>query len=59
VLELEMFQAKVAEKIKTHFMFNKSIFKKSCHLRGNVEKYCSAGQAIQDNTAHAHCMQDT
>jgi len=24
-----------------------------------VEKYCSAGQATDDNMAHAHCMLDT
>jgi len=24
-----------------------------------VEKYCIAGQAIDDNMAHAHCMLDT
>jgi len=25
----------------------------------NVEKYCRAGQATDDNMAHAHCMLDT
>jgi len=24
-----------------------------------VEKYCTAGQATDDNMAHAHCMLDT
>jgi len=24
-----------------------------------MEKYCRAGQATDDNTAHAHCMLDT
>ena len=23
------------------------------------KKYCGAGQAIDENTAHAHCMLDT
>jgi hypothetical protein len=42
----------------THFMF---IFspKKSFCLWGNVEKYGRAGQATDDNMAHAHCMLDT
>ena len=25
----------------------------------NVVRYCRAGQAIDDNMAHAHCMLDT
>jgi hypothetical protein len=25
----------------------------------NVEKYCTAGQAADENMAHAHCMLDT
>ena len=28
-------------------------------LRDNVEKYGRAGQIIDDNMAHAHCMLDT
>ena len=42
-LEWEMFQAKVAEKIKPHFMFN-NFFRKSCRLWDNVKKYCRARQ---------------
>ena len=35
-------------------------FRKYCLLLDNVEKYCRAGQASDDNTcfAHAHCMLD-
>jgi len=33
--------------------------RKSRRLRDNVEKYCRAGQATDDNMAHAHCMPDT
>jgi hypothetical protein len=33
--------------------------RKSCRLEDNVEKYCGAGQATDDNMAHAHCMVDT
>ena len=34
-------------------------FRNSCRLWGNVEKYCRAGQATNDNMAHAHCILDT
>jgi len=30
--------------------------RKSCRVWGNVEKYCRAGQATDDDMAHAHCM---
>ena len=33
--------------------------RKSCLLGDNVEKYCTAEQATDDNMAHAHCMLDT
>ena len=38
------------ENQNTHFVCS-NFFK-----RGNVGKYCRAGQATDDNTAHAHCM---
>jgi hypothetical protein len=45
-----------SENQNTHFVlsifFNRAIYE-------NVEKYCRAGQAIDDNMAHAHCMLDT
>jgi len=34
-------------------------FRKSCRRWNNVEKYCTAGQATDDNMAHVHCMLDT
>ena len=43
----------------THFIFNDFFFRKSCRLWDNVEKYCTAGQATDDNIAHALCMLDT
>jgi len=46
----------------THFIFNKFIylfFLKSYRLWHNVEKYGRAGQATDDNMAHAHCLLDT
>jgi len=48
-----MYQTKVVEKIKTYFMFS-NVFRKLCRLRDNVEKHCTAGEAIDDNMAHAH-----
>jgi len=54
-----MFQTKVVEKIKTHILCSVTYFGKSCHSWDNVEKYCRAGQATDENTAHAHCMLDT
>jgi len=54
-----MFQTKVAEKIKTHFMLNKVFSRKSWCLWDKVEKYCRAGQATDDSMANAHCMLDT
>jgi hypothetical protein len=44
---------------ETHFNFHNFFFRKLCHLWDNVEKYCRAGQAIDGNTEHAHCMLDT
>jgi hypothetical protein len=57
-LEWEMFQGKVVEKLKTHILCSVTFFRKSCHLWDNVEKCGRAGQDIDDNMAHAHCMLD-
>ena len=46
------------ENQNTHFMFNSFPPRKSCRLWDNVEKYCTAGQATDDNWARAHCMLD-
>jgi len=46
----------------THFVFNNFFFfflKKIVPLSDNVEKYYRAGQATDDNMAHAHCLLDT
>jgi len=52
-----MFQTKGVEEIKTHILIKK-IFLKSCLLWDNVEKYCRAGQATDDNMAHARYVLD-
>jgi len=51
-----MFQTKVVEKIKIHFTCffeNRAVYE---ILWG---KYCTAGQATDENMVHAHCMLDT
>jgi hypothetical protein len=52
-----MFQAEVVEKIKTNVVC--SIFfspRKSYRLYDSVKKCCTAGQATDDNMAHARCI---
>jgi hypothetical protein len=41
------------EKINTHFMVN-TFFPKILPIMCNVEKYNGAGEATDDNMAHAH-----
>ena len=49
LLRMRIFQTNVAQKMKTHFIFNHFFFfRKSCLLRDNVEIYCIAGQATDD-----------
>jgi hypothetical protein len=44
---------KTVEKIKTHFVYNNLFLKKNhAFLRDNVEIYCRAGHAKDDNMAH-------
>ena len=57
-LEWEMFQTKVVQKIKTHILCSVTLSRKSRRLWDNVEKYCTAGQATDDNMAHARYMLD-
>jgi hypothetical protein len=43
-LERDIFEIKVAQKIKTHIIYLFSNFlRKSCHLWDKLEKYCTAG----------------
>jgi hypothetical protein len=48
-VEWLMFQTKVVEKIKTHLLYSITFLRKSCRLWDNVEKYCRARQATDDN----------
>jgi hypothetical protein len=45
--------------IKTHCMFTNFFSRKSWRLWINVERHRRAGQATDNNTAHAHCMLDS
>ena len=58
LLEWEMVQTKIVDKIKTHILCSSNFFSKIMPW-DNVEKYCRVGQAANDNTAHAQCMLDT
>ena len=58
--EREMFQQKVVQKIDAHVLGSVFFFFKSYRLLlDNVEKYCGAVQATDDNVALAHFMLDT
>jgi len=56
-----MFQTKVIEKIKTRILCSVTFFppSKIVSFMGKGVNYCRAGQATDDNMAHAHCMLDT
>ena len=58
-LEWKTFQTNVVEEIKKQILFSITFFRKLCLLWYNAGKYCRAGQATDDNMAHAHCMLDT
>ena len=52
ILEWEIFQTNVVEKIKTHILWSekkKIFFRKSCRSWENVEKYSRAGKATDDH----------
>ena len=46
-------------KQNTYFVFNNFFLTKSCLLWYNVEIYCRAEQATDDNIARAHCILGT
>ena len=59
LLTMKTISGKFVQKIKTHIVRSILFFFKSCRLWDDVKKYCIAGQATDDNKAHAHCMLDT
>jgi hypothetical protein len=56
-LEWEMFQIKVVEKIKVHFLFSVTFLRKSWSLWDNEEKCGGVRDAANDNMK-ARCMLD-
>jgi hypothetical protein len=51
------FQTKVIENIRIHILCSKSPpTPENCAVYDKIEKYGRAGQASDDNTAHALCM---
>jgi hypothetical protein len=48
-LEWEISQKKITEKIKTLFLLDKFVSRKSCPLRDNVAESGGAGQATDEN----------
>jgi hypothetical protein len=55
-----MFQTKVVEEIKTHFILNNSPRPKNCSVyEMTVENVCGARQATDDSKAHASSILDT
>ena len=55
-LEWNIFPTKAIEDIKTHILYSVAfLFRKSCRLWDNVQKYCRTEQVTDGNMAHAHC----
>jgi hypothetical protein len=55
-----MFQTKFVDEIKTQILcWITSFFLMSFRFWDNMGKYSTAGQATDENMAHAHCMLDT
>jgi len=58
-LEWEMIQTEIAEKNTKTDTLCLTFFFKSFRKWDNVEKYCRAGQATNDNMTHAQYMLNT
>jgi len=59
LLRMRNVSNQLIEEIKQNILCSINVFKKSCRLWDNMEKYCRARQATDDNMAHAHSMLDT
>jgi hypothetical protein len=42
-----------------HLIFHNVFCQERAVCENNVEKYCTAGQATDNNVAHEHCIMDT
>ena len=51
--------SEVVEEIRTPNLCSIMSFQKLFHLWDNVDKYCTARQATDNNMAHVHCILDT
>jgi hypothetical protein len=51
-----MFGTKVVEEIKTHILCSVTFFHNRAVYEIMWKMDCRVGQAIDENTAHAHCM---
>ena len=58
LFRMKKLSVRVAEQIKTRILCSTTFFRNSCRLWDSVENYGRAGQATDDNMAHAHCMLD-
>jgi hypothetical protein len=58
LLEWELFQTEVIMEIKSQFYVQLFFFRKLCPLWDNVEKYCNADQATDENMEYARWKMD-
>ena len=57
LLKIRYISDEISRQTQNNSMYsNFFFFRKSCLLRDNVEKFCTTGQATDNNTAHAHCV---
>jgi len=54
----EKYFRQICREIRNIYFLLHNLFFKSCQLWDDVKKCCSAGQATDDNMAHAHRMLD-
>jgi len=59
LLRIKNVSDKVVERIKTYILRSITFFPENRAFWIDGKKYGRIGQAIADNTAHAHYMQDT
>jgi len=51
-----MFRTKAVKKMETRILCCATVFRKSCLLRDNGEKYCRVWRATDVSMAQAHCI---
>ena len=59
LLRMRNVSDKVLQKIKTHILCSINPFRESCISWNHTENSCRAGQATDDNMAHAYYMLNT